>query len=322
MSGLDATPTGLTRAQRLFGYAGTIPFFLMHAACFAAIWTGVSWWSVALCIGLYYLRMFGVTAGYHRYFSHRSFKTSRVMQFLLAVLAQSSSQKGALWWAAHHRHHHKHSDTEEDLHAPKFGFFNSHMGWILNPDNDQTDLATIPDLAKYPELRFLNVYHLLPPFALGAACYFFGMLMGNAWEGLVVGFVWSTVALWHGTFTINSLTHLWGKRVYPTTDDSKNSLILALITCGEGWHNNHHYYQAAARQGFRWYEIDLSWYALKALSWVRLVRDLKEPPRKVLELGRAPKVIPVAEALASQDRKPTPRAAAPGAAAGGLAASA
>jgi stearoyl-CoA desaturase (Delta-9 desaturase) len=285
---------------RIFSYVGTLPFFLLHAACFIAIWTGVSWWSLAMCFVLYYVRMFGVTAGYHRYFSHRSYKASRVVQFLIAVLAQSSAQKGALWWAAHHRHHHKTSDTPEDRHAPKYGFWNSHVGWILNPSNDETALDLIPDLAKFPELRFLDRFHLLPPFALGAASYFFGMWMGGAWEGLVVGFFWSTVLCWHGTFTINSLTHLWGKRVYPTTDDSKNSFILALITCGEGWHNNHHYYQASARQGFRWWQIDLSFYALTVMSWVGLVSKLKEPPKQVLELGLQPSVLSADEVIAAQ----------------------
>lgn len=284
------------RGFYVLGYLGTIPFFLVHLACFAAIWTGVSWWSVGLAVGLYYLRMFGVTAGYHRYFSHRSFKTSRLGQFLLALLATSSSQKGVLWWAAHHRHHHRTSDTDADRHAPKHGFLHAHVGWILDPDNDGTDYATIPDFARYPELRFLNTAHLLAPFALGVACYAFGAWMGNAWEGLVVGFCWSTVALWHGTFTINSLTHLWGRRVYPTSDDSRNSLLLALVTCGEGWHNNHHYYQAAARQGFRWWEIDLTWYVLRALAAVGLVHDLKQPPRRVLELGRA-RTVPSPEAV-------------------------
>jgi len=276
------------RAYRLFSYVGTLPFFLVHLACFAAIWTGVSWWSVIMCFSLYYIRMFGVTAGYHRYFAHRSYKASRVVQFCIALLAQSSAQKGALWWAAHHRHHHKASDTPEDRHAPKYGFLNSHFGWILNPDNDETAYELIPDLAKFPELRFLNDYHLLPPFALGALSYFFGMWVGNAWEGLVVGFFWSTVLCWHGTFTINSLTHLWGKRVYPTTDDSRNSFILAMITCGEGWHNNHHYYQTSCRQGFRWWQIDLSYYGLTALSWVGLVSKLKQPPQAILDLGLLP----------------------------------
>jgi stearoyl-CoA desaturase (delta-9 desaturase) len=298
-----------SRGYNLFSYLGTIPFFLVHLACFAAIWTGVSWWSVGLCIGLYYIRLFGVTAGYHRSFSHRSFQTSRVMQFLFAVLAQSSAQKGALWWAAHHRHHHRTSDTVDDRHSPRHGMINSHFGWILNPENDSTEYALIPDLARYPELRFLNQFHLLPPFALGAACYYFGMYMGNAWEGLVVGFFCSTVLLWHGTFTINSLTHVFGKRVYPTTDDSKNSMILALITCGEGWHNNHHYYQAAARQGFRWWEIDLSYYVLKAMSWVGLVKNLKQPPKRVLDLGREPKVISAEEVLAQQVARQEQKAA-------------
>lgn len=253
-------------------------FIIVHLACLAAIYTGVSMWSIGLCVGLYYLRMFGVTGGYHRYFSHRTYKMGRVMQFLMAFLAQSSAQRGCLWWAAHHRHHHRHSDDEQDLHSPmQGGLWHAHVGWIFDPKNEDTDLTKIADLARFPELRFLDRFHHLPAVVVGAACFAFGGL-----EGLVVGFCWSTVMLWHGTFTINSLSHVFGKRVYDTTDDSRNSFLLALVTMGEGWHNNHHHYQSSTRQGFRWYEIDLTWYILTVMSWFRLVRDLRGVPERVL----------------------------------------
>lgn len=268
-------------------YPQTIPFVLVHLVCLAAIWTGISRTAAIMCVVLYVARMFGVTAGYHRYFSHRSFKTSRVGQFVLALLAQSSAQRGILWWAAKHRHHHKHSDTEVDVHSPRHrGFWYAHLGWIFTPQHGETDYDAIPDLTRYPELVWLNEHPYLPATALGVACF---ALAG--WSGLVVGFFWSTVLLYHGTFFINSLAHVHGNQRYVTGDDSRNNWWLAVITLGEGWHNNHHAYQRSTRQGFRWYEIDPTFYVLSALSWARLTWDLGKPPEDVVRnerrLGKA-----------------------------------
>lgn len=227
---------------------------------------------------MYYSGMFFVTAGYHRYFSHKSFKTSRWFQFFLAFMAMSSAQKGVLWWAAHHRHHHKYSDTPEDIHSPlQGGFWWSHVGWILSNRFDETRSELIPDLYKYPELRWLNKYHLVPPVVMATALFLIG-----GWGMMIWGFFIRTVMLWHGSFTVNSLAHVFGRRRYNTTDTSKNSLILALITMGEGWHNNHHHFKAAARQGFFWWEVDGTYYVLKVLSWFRLVWDLKQVPPHIL----------------------------------------
>jgi stearoyl-CoA desaturase (delta-9 desaturase) len=232
---------------------------------------------------MYYLRMFGITAGYHRYFSHRAYKTGRVFQFILAFLGTTAMQKGVLWWAAHHRKHHKYSDLPEDIHSPvQNSLFWSHIGWILSRKYDATDWARIQDFAKYPELRWLNKYYVIPPILGGALLYVY-----NGWAGFVWGGLVSSVLLWHGTFTINSLSHLWGSRRYKTTDDSRNNPVLAMITMGEGWHNNHHHYQSTANQGFFWWEIDLSYYILRALSVVGLVWDLRTPPKHILE-NRAP----------------------------------
>jgi stearoyl-CoA desaturase (delta-9 desaturase) len=268
-------------------YPDTIPFVLVHVVCLGAIWSGVTATAVAIGIALYVTRMFGTTAGYHRYFSHRTFRTSRVGQFLLAVLAQSSSQRGVLWWAAKHRHHHQHSDTEHDVHSPRQrGFLYAHVGWIFQRQQGDTDYAAIPDLARYPELVWLNRHPYLPPTALAVACF-----LVAGWPGLIVGFFWSTVVLFHGTFCINSLAHVHGKQRYVTGDDSRNNWWLAIITLGEGWHNNHHAYQRSTRQGFRWYEWDPTYYLLKTLSWTGLVWDLGAPPADVLRnehrLGRA-----------------------------------
>jgi len=267
-------------------YPATIPFVLAHLVCLGALWTGVPAGAVAIAAALYVVRMFAVTAGYHRYFSHRSFKTSRVGQFVLAFVAQSAAQRGVLWWAAKHRHHHRHSDTEFDVHSPRQrGFWYAHVGWIFRPQHHETDHEGVADLARYPELRWLDRHQYAPAVALGTLVW---LLAG--WPGLVVGFFWSTVALYHGTFMINSLAHVHGTQRYVTGDDSRNNFWLALVTLGEGWHNNHHAYQRSTRQGFRWWEVDPTFYVLTALSWVRVVWDLGAPPpdlvRNERPLGR------------------------------------
>jgi stearoyl-CoA desaturase (Delta-9 desaturase) len=258
-------------------YPSAIPFVLVHLACLAAIWTGVTWQSLAICVGLYWLRIFAVGAGYHRYFSHRAYSTSRTLQFILALLAQTSAQKSVLWWAAKHRHHHLHSDTEQDVHSPRHkGFVYSHLGWIFVRRHAGVDLTKVADFACYAELMWLHKFELVPAIALGALCF-----VVAGWPGLVVGFFWSTVLLYHATFCINSLAHVRGSKRYVTGDDSRNNWLLALLTMGEGWHNNHHAYQSSARQGYRWWEIDLTFYILKLLSWTGIVWNLKTPPLAV-----------------------------------------
>jgi stearoyl-CoA desaturase (delta-9 desaturase) len=263
-------------------YPATIPFVLVHLAGFAAIWTGVTLEAVILGVSLYWIRMWAVTAGYHRYFSHRSFKTSRAFQFVLAFLAQTSLQRGAIWWAAIHRHHHRHSDTELDVHSPRHrSFLYSHVGWIFSNRDDTPDYSTVQDLKAYPELEWLERHHHVPGILLGALCF---LIAG--WPGLVVGFVWSTILLYHGSFSINSLAHVHGRQRYVTGDDSRNNWWLSIITMGEGWHNNHHAYQSSTRQGFRWYEFDPTYYLLKALSWLGLVWDLRSPPEDLVNNER------------------------------------
>jgi stearoyl-CoA desaturase (delta-9 desaturase) len=264
----------------------SIPFVLAHFACLLALFTPFTAGALMVCLGSFWLRMFALTGGYHRYFAHRSFKTSRVFQFVLALLGTTAAQKGVLWWAANHRNHHKYSDQPEDIHSPvQTGFWWAHMGWILSPYYDQTDLERIPDMAKYPELRWLNEHFLIPPVALAVSLYLIG---GMSW--LVWGFFVSTVALWHATFTINSLAHVYGSRRYETTDTSRNNLWLALLTFGEGWHNNHHYFMNSTRQGFFWWEIDITYYVLKGLSSIGVTWDLIEPPRRILQAEAEPEL--------------------------------
>ncbi len=259
-------------------YPATIPFVLVHLACLGAIWTGVPAQALWVAVALYILRMWAITGGYHRYFSHRSYKTSRVFQFLIAFLGQSSAQRGVIWWSAVHRHHHLYSDTPQDVHSPRHhGFLYAHMGWIFNPQNWKPDYGTVKDLTKYPELVLLDLLTYTPALVLAL-----GLWMWGGGPMLVVGFFWSTVALYHGTFFINSLAHELGSQRYLTGDDSRNNFFLALITLGEGWHNNHHHYQSSTRQGFRWWEIDISYYILKMMSWMRLVWDLRAPPEAIV----------------------------------------
>ena len=257
------------------------PFFLMHLLPFLAILTGVRPLDVALCVGLYFGRMFFISAGYHRYFAHRTYRLSRFMQFVMAFGGGTAAQKGPLWWASHHRHHHLYSDLPEDVHSPRRGFWWSHVGWILCSKFGRTREDLIGDFAKFPELRWLNRWHLLPAIFLGAAVFLIG-----GWSALLVGFFLSTVLLWHGTFTINSLAHVFGRRRYVTTDTSRNSFVLALISCGEGWHNNHHHYQASMRNGFFWWEVDFSYYLVRMMSWLGLAHDLIDPPDAILARNR------------------------------------
>ncbi|HRC55134.1 MAG TPA: acyl-CoA desaturase [Kofleriaceae bacterium] len=258
-----------------YANAMAIPFWGIHVgAAVGVIWLGWSWQGLALALASYLPRMFFVTAAYHRYFSHRAFKTSRGVQLALALGAMATTQKGVLWWAAHHRTHHKLSDQPGDLHSVRqSGFWWAHMGWILCRELEDTDLRRVRDLARFPELRWLDRYWFTVPVAVAVATFAAG-----GWFALVWAFAVTQVLTWHGTFTINSLSHLFGSRRYPTSDDSRNNLGLALLTLGEGWHNNHHHYQVAARQGFRWWEVDLTYYVLRALAMVGLIWDLHGVP--------------------------------------------
>jgi len=270
------------RSDHAVDVKGIIPFVLVHVVALFALVVEFSWWNVLLCVALYWVRMFGVTAGYHRFFAHRSYKAGRAFQFFLALLGTTAVQKGVLWWAGHHRHHHKVSDEKDDLHSPiQSGFWHSHVGWVLSPAHDAAPLEKIADFARFPELRWLDRNHLVPPLVLAVVLLLLGGLPALMW-----GFFVSTVVLWHGTFTINSLSHVFGSRRFPTTDTSRNNFFLALLTMGEGWHNNHHHYQSSCRQGFYWWEIDLSFYVIKLCERVGLVWDVRQPPQRVLDEGR------------------------------------
>jgi stearoyl-CoA desaturase (delta-9 desaturase) len=275
----------------------TAPFVLLHLSCFAVIWVGWSPFALVFALALYWLRMFAITGFYHRYFSHKAYKTSRPAQFLFALLGASAAQRGPLWWASMHRHHHIHSDTPDDAHSPgQHGFFWSHMGWFLSDSCFATRSERVMDLAGFAELRFLDRFDALVPLLLALGVYGFGEYLAasrpgfatNGLQLLVWGFAISTVALYHATFSVNSLAHHWGRRRYDTRDHSRNNVLIALLTLGEGWHNNHHHYPGSARQGFYWWEIDVTYYGLKLLERAGLIRDLRGVPGQVRSAHLAP----------------------------------
>lgn len=258
-----------------------VPFLACHAVPLLAVLTGVTGRAMVLAIVLYVVRVFFITAGYHRYFAHRSYRVGRVTQFVLAFGGLTAAQKGPLWWAAHHRDHHRYADTERDPHSPTRGFWWSHMGWILSGRYGATKHDRIEDFSRFPELRWLDRNDWVGPWALGVVSF-----LVAGWPGLVVGFFGSTVVLWHATFSVNSFAHVVGRRRYETPDTSRNSLVVALLTLGEGWHNNHHHHPTAARQGFRWWELDVSYYVLRLLRVIGVVRSIREPTPAALVARR------------------------------------
>ena len=274
-----------------------VPYIALHLACLAVFVVAWSAFAVAVAVALYLLRMLAITGFYHRYFSHRSFQTSRAMQFCFAVLGAAAVQRGPIWWAAHHRHHHLASDTSEDPHSPgQHGFWRSHTGWFLTRENFATRQERVRDWQRFPELLWLDRYDALVPALLALGLFLLGAFLERVAPGLgtngpqllVWGFCISTVAVYHATFSINSLAHRWGSRRYATRDDSRNNALLALLTLGEGWHNNHHHYPASARQGFYWWELDLTWCFLRLLAALGLVWELKPVPLARRESGKLP----------------------------------
>jgi stearoyl-CoA desaturase (delta-9 desaturase) len=256
---------------------GALPYAMVHVLALGWLWTGINARAVACFSVLYVLRVLGVTVGYHRYFSHRAFRTSRGFQFVLALLAECTAQKGVLWYVSHHRFHHRHSDTERDLHSPaRRGLFYAHIGWIFD-STDDTDLTNVRDLAKYPELVWIDRYWLLPPFVLAAAA-----LVTGGWPTLFFGFFFNTVVTWHLTYTVNSICHRYGSRRLETHEESRNNAAIGLLMFGEGWHNNHHGCARSVRLGFRWWEVDVGYYVIRALAALGVVWGLREPPSHLL----------------------------------------
>jgi len=290
ISGILASPPRFPSAVRL---ASVAPYAVIHLFLLAIPFVGASWAAVGVCLALFFGRMFVITAFYHRYFSHRSFSTHRVTQFVFAFLGTTCAQRGPIWWAAHHRDHHRHSEDEHDLHSPhRHGLLWSHMGWFNSDAGLETNWKAVPDWAQFRELVWLERLHLVGPVVLAVAMYLLGWGLERAgvgtsgWQMLVWGFGVSTVLLYHGTFTINSIAHVVGRRRFATKDDSRNNFWLALLTLGEGWHNNHHFYPGSARQGFYWWEVDLCYYGLWLMQKAGLVWGLRPVPKRVYEAAR------------------------------------
>lgn len=267
-------------------------FIGVHLVALFAFFTGFSLTALGVAIALYFVRMFGITGAFHRYFSHKSYKTSRWFQFLLGFLGTMSAQKGPIWWASHHRHHHRYSDQPEDIHSPRHsGFWYAHVGWVMSHEFSETRDELVNDLKKFPELLYLDKFHHIPPILLAVATYYFGEFLAsyapslgtNGWQMLAWGFFVSTVFLYHGTFCVNSATHIFGTKRFQTHDDSRNNWFVSIITLGEGWHNNHHRYPASERQGMYWWEVDISHYIITALASLGLVWDVKVYPKRIYQ---------------------------------------
>lgn len=268
------------------------PFLIMQVACLCVFWVGFSWTAFTTALVLYFLRLFSIGGFYHRYFSHKTFQTNRFWQFIFGVIGVASVQRGPLWWASHHRQHHMVSDQPEDVHSPKqHGFWWSHMGWFMSRKHFLYNPDRVKDLSKYPELVLLDRFDVFIPIFLFISLFAAGWLLKiyapqlhtTPWQMVVWGFCISTTALFHSTVVINSLCHVFGRQRFATSDTSRNSFILALLTLGEGWHNNHHYYPATARQGFKWWEIDITFYILKFLELIGVIWDVRGLPKSVLE---------------------------------------
>lgn len=275
-------------APRGIDWLRVLPFMIIHLGCLGVLWVGWSPVALAVCLALYLGRMFFITGFYHRYFSHRAYKTSRPLQFLFAVCGNSAVQRGPLWWAAHHRRHHVNSDEQADVHSPvQHGFMRSHVGWFLDRQSFATRLEHVPDLARFGELRWLDRFDATVPLLLAALLYALGAwlersapaLGTSGAQMLVWGFFVSTTVLYHATFSVNSLAHVFGTRPFETRDNSRNNPLIALFTLGEGWHNNHHRYPGSPRQGLRWWELDPTWWGLRALAALGLIWDLKAVPQ-------------------------------------------
>lgn len=250
------------------------PFLIFHlVGIFGVILTPFSWYWLSFGIGTYFFKTFFLTAGYHRYFTHKSFEMNRFWQFIFAFLGATNGQKSALWWAAGHRYHHKFSDTPEDIHSPLHQKWESHGGWVLLKKHTELKTEFIPDLLKFPELVWLHKYQFLPIFSWTILMFIVG-----GWNAILWGTFISSLMNWHGTFIVNSLSHIWGSQPFESNDNSRNSFIIALLTMGEGWHNNHHAYSKSANHGFYWWQIDITFYLLKILEKIKIVKNLHIAP--------------------------------------------
>ena len=276
-------------------WARVIPYIIIHLSIISIFFVDFSLTAFWVFIGMYAIRMFAITGFYHRYFSHKAFKTSRLTQFIFAIIGASAVQRGPIWWAAHHREHHMHSDTIHDKHSPKaHSFFWSHTGWFLTKANFITHTRLVKELSRFPELRLIDRFDIVIPILTCLGLFYIGEYLNTAYPALETnglqllswGFVLSTILLYHSTFLVNSVAHLWGKKRYDTKDSSRNNFIVAILTFGEGWHNNHHHYPGSASQGFYWWEIDITYYLLKLLNTFGIIWGMRTISSNIRESNK------------------------------------
>jgi stearoyl-CoA desaturase (delta-9 desaturase) len=273
-------------------------FWTVQASALLVFAVPFRWAFVALWAASHFLRAIGLTLAFHRYFAHRAFKMNRAARFVWAFIGTAAMQKGPLWWAGHHVNHHRFADREGDPHSPMVsGFYYAHIGWFLNDskyDSVEASNPVIRDFSKVPEIAWLEKYFFLPPLALAATMFLLG---GLPW--LVWGFCLPTMTLAHSTFAINTVNHMFGSRRFETLDESRNNPLTAFFAVGEGWHNNHHRYQRAARNGFYWWEFDPTWYVIGAMGAVGLASEIQAVPPRIYEEARAGRKRRVSRALPS-----------------------
>ena len=264
----------------LLSIISLVVFWLVQASAVSVFFVPFAWPLVVLCVCSHFIRAIGLTLIFHRYLAHRAFQMNRAARFVWAFIGTAAMQKGPLWWAGHHIDHHKYADREGDPHSPAIsGFYHAHIGWFLNDDRHRRldpSNPVIRDFSRAPELLWLDRYFAIPPIALAGAMYLIGGMPWLAW-----GFCFPTVTLAHSTFSINTVNHLFGSRRFDTPDDSRNNVVTAIFAAGEGWHNNHHRYQRAARNGFYWWEFDPTYYVIRTMGWIGLIWDIQPVPERI-----------------------------------------
>jgi stearoyl-CoA desaturase (Delta-9 desaturase) len=269
-------------------------FWGVQASSLLVVTVPFTWSLLGVWAASHFLRAIGLTLAFHRYFAHRAFELSRAARFFWAFVGTAAMQKGPIWWAGHHISHHKYADREGDPHSPAVsGFYYAHVGWFLHDARNAALPETNPvvrDFGSAPEIAWLERYYIVPPLLLAA-----GLYAAGGWAWLVYGFGLATTTLAHATFAINTVNHLWGSRRFETPDDSRNNALTAFFAVGEGWHNNHHRYQRAARNGFYWWEFDPTYYVVAVMAWLGLAWNLQPVPERIYEEARRRRARPVVD---------------------------
>jgi stearoyl-CoA desaturase (delta-9 desaturase) len=275
-----------------------VVFWVVQFSAFLIFVVPFSGGLIALWAVSHFLRAIGLTLAFHRYFAHRSFQMNRAARFVWTFIGTAAMQKGPLWWAGHHVNHHRYADRDGDPHSPMVsGVYYAHIGWFLNDakhDRLEASNPVIRDFSKAPEIVWLNNFFFVPPLLLAIGMYLFG---GMTW--LVWGFCLPTMTLAHATFAINTVNHMFGSRRFDTIDESRNNPLTAVFAVGEGWHNNHHRYQRAARNGFYWWEFDPTWYVIRLMQSVGIAWDVKAVPARIYEEARASKARRATQSIVS-----------------------